>query len=94
MPIDEEILRQLKENKMLVREIVREDRDNKTSNPKQTRYVSKNVISPVATNIYADKIALVVWTDEPEGIIIENEAAAKAYRSYFEFMWEHAKKRK
>ncbi|MBT5342306.1 hypothetical protein HOL59_01860 [Candidatus Woesearchaeota archaeon] len=79
---------------MSVREIVREDRATKTSNPKQTRYVKKNVISPVVTNIYGDKIALIIWTDEPEGIIIENEAAAKAYRSYFEFMWEHAKKRK
>ena len=41
-----------------------------------------------------DKIALIIWTDEPEGIIIENEAAAKAYRSYFEFMWGHANKKK
>jgi HTH-type transcriptional regulator, sugar sensing transcriptional regulator len=89
-----QFVRQLKENKILVREIVREDRALKTSNPQQTRYVAKKVISPVATNIYSDKIALIIWTDEPEGIIIENEAAAKAYRSYFEFMWEHAKKRK
>jgi sugar-specific transcriptional regulator TrmB len=89
-----QFVRHLKENKMSVREIVREDRSTKTSNPKQTRYVKKNVISPVVTNIYGDRIALVIWTDEPEGIIIENEAAAKAYRSYFEFMWEHAKKRK
>jgi len=87
-----QLVRQLKENKIFVREIVREDRASPTSNPKQTRYVSKSVISPVVTNIYGDKIALIIWTDEPEGIIIENEAAAKAYRSYFEFMWEHARK--
>ena len=89
-----QFVRQLKENKMSVREIVREDRATKTSNPKQTRYVLKKIKSPVATNIYGDKIALIIWTNEPEGIIIENEAAAKAYKSYFEFMWEHAKKRK
>jgi sugar-specific transcriptional regulator TrmB len=89
-----QFVRQLKENKMSVREIVREDRSSKTSNPKHTRYVKKNVISPVVTNIYEDKIALIIWTDEPEGIIIENEAAAKAYRSYFEFMWDNAKKKK
>ncbi len=77
-----------------MKEIVREDRDNPTSNPKQTRYVSKSFESPVVTNIYGDKIALIIWTDEPEGIIIENEAAAKAYRSYFEFMWGHANKKK
>ncbi|MBT4935507.1 hypothetical protein HOL21_03115 [Candidatus Woesearchaeota archaeon] len=88
-----QFVRQLKENKMTVREIVREDRATKTSNPLQTRYVPKSVISPVVTNIYDEKIALIIWTDEPEGIIIENPAAAKAYRSYFEFMWEHAKKK-
>jgi sugar-specific transcriptional regulator TrmB len=87
-----QFVRQLKENNIFVREIVREDRKTATSNPKQTRYVPKSVDSPVVTNIYGDKIALLIWTDEPEGIIIENAAAAKAYRSYFEFMWEHAKR--
>ncbi|HII71745.1 TPA: hypothetical protein HA265_03245 [Candidatus Woesearchaeota archaeon] len=87
-----QFVRMLKENNITVREIVREDRGSSTSDPKKTRYVPKMVESPVVTNIYGRKIALIVWTDEPEGIIIENEAAAKAYRSYFEFMWKHAKK--
>lgn len=87
-----QLVRQLKEKKIFVKEIVREDRATPTSNPKKTRYVSKSVKSPVVTNIYDNKIALLIWTDEPEGVIIENKAAADAYRSYFHFMWEHAKK--
>jgi len=47
--------------------------------------------SPAVTNIYGDKIAIIIWTDEPEGIIIENALAAKAYKSYFDFMWKHSK---
>jgi sugar-specific transcriptional regulator TrmB len=90
----DQFVRQLKENKISVREIVREDRAGKTTDPNRTRYVAKSVESPVVTNIYGDKIALIIWTDEPEGVVIENAAAAKAYRSYFEFMWEHAKKNK
>ncbi len=86
-----QFIRQLKERNIFVREIVREDRVHETANPKKTRYVPKSVESPVVTNIYGEKIALIIWTDEPEGIIIENASAAKAYRSYFEFMWEHAK---
>ncbi len=88
----QQFVRQLKEKKVKVKELVRKDRGTKTSNPKQTRYVPKSVISPVVTNIYGDKIALIVWTDVPEGIIIENKAAADSYRSYFQFMWKHAKK--
>lgn len=87
-----QFVRLLKEEKISVREIVREGREEEISNPKRTRFVPKSVESPVVTNIYGDKIALIIWTDEPEGIIIENPAAAKAYRSYFEFMWKHAKK--
>jgi len=47
--------------------------------------------SPAVTNIYGDKIAILVWTDEPEGVVIENAAAAKAYRSYFEVLWKTAR---
>jgi sugar-specific transcriptional regulator TrmB len=88
-----QFLRQLRENKIQLRQIVSEKWAKKTSVPTKTRYVPKGVESPVVTSIYGDKIALMVWTDEPEGIIIENPAAAKAYRSYFEFMWENAKKK-
>jgi len=89
-----QFVRQLKENKIFVKEIVRADRLHPTSNPKLTRCVPKSVKSPVVTNIYADKISLIIWTDEPEGIIIENEAAAKAYKSYFDFMWKYAQEKK
>ena len=93
MPVfQKQFVRRLKEKNIFVREIVRKDRTTPTSNPKKTRYVPKSVKSPVVTNIYGDKIALIIWTDEPEGIIIENAVAAEAYRSYFEFMWEHAEK--
>jgi HTH-type transcriptional regulator, sugar sensing transcriptional regulator len=88
-----QFVRQLNEKKMKVKEIVREDRKSKTNDPNLTRYVSKSIKSPVVTNIYDDKIALIIWTDEPEGVIIENKAAADAYRSYFKFMWNNAKKK-
>jgi sugar-specific transcriptional regulator TrmB len=55
------------------------------------RYLPNIAESPAVTNIYGDKIAIIIWTDEPEGIIIENAAAAKAYKSFFEVMWRTAK---
>ena len=54
------------------------------------RYVPQETISPVNINIYGEKVALIIWSDNPEAIIIDNPAAAKAFRSYFEFMWKHA----
>jgi hypothetical protein len=45
----------------------------------------------ITTNIYSDKIALILWTDLPEAVLIKNKAAAEAYRSYFEILWKQAK---
>lgn len=80
-----------KEGKIKTKLIIRKGRkelDNKTT---EYKYLEGVAASPAVTNIYGDKIAIIIWTDEPEGIIIENNAAAKAYKSYFEFMWKHAK---
>ncbi len=74
--------------KMLIRK-GRKELDTKTS---QYHYVPKVSESPAVTNIYGDKIAIIIWTDEPEGILIENAAAAKAYKSYFDVMWDVGKK--
>ncbi len=67
----------------------RKELDNKTSD---YRYLESVEESPAVTNIYGDKIAIIIWTDEPEGIIIENATAARAYKSYFDVMWKIAKK--
>ena len=66
----------------------RKELDSKTST---YRYLDKVDESPAVTNIYGNKIAIIIWTDEPEGIIIENAAAAKAYKAYFDIMWKAAK---
>lgn len=66
----------------------RRELDNKTT---KYKYLCDDVESPAVTNIYGGKIAIIIWTDEPEGIIIENAAAARAYKSYFDLMWKYSK---
>ena len=81
-----------KESNIRTKLIIRKGRtelDNKTT---EYRYLSGIRESTAVTNIYGNKIAIIIWTDEPEGIIIENEAAAKAYKSYFDFMWKNSEK--
>ena len=81
-----------KESNIRTKLIIRKGRkelDNKTT---EYRYLSGIKESTAVTNIYGNKIAILIWTDEPEGIIIENEAAAKAYKSYFDFMWKNSEK--
>jgi sugar-specific transcriptional regulator TrmB len=68
----------------------RKELDDKTTT---YRYFSSISESPVVTNIYGDKIAIVIWTDEPEGVVIENAAAAQAYKSYFDILWKNAQRK-
>lgn len=82
-----------KENKIRTQLILRKghkELDKKTS---EYRFLTTVDKSPAVTNIYGDKIAIIIWTEEPEGIVIENKAAAKAYKSYFDILWKHAKKK-
>jgi len=84
-----------KENSIQSKMLIRKGREEIIGSKRTDyKYLPKIAESPAVTNIYGDKIAIIIWTDEPEGIIIENEAAAKAYKSYFDFMWKHAKTKK
>jgi sugar-specific transcriptional regulator TrmB len=82
-----------KEKGIKTKTLLRKERKNERSNKfTEYRYLPNIEKSPVVTNIYADKIAIIIWTTTPEGIIIENKKAAKAYKSFFEFMWTKANK--
>lgn len=58
----------------------------------QYRIVPHDVISPTVVSVYGDKICLIMWTENPEAVLIDDKATAETFRSYFEFMWEHAEK--
>ena len=88
-----QVARDMNLSNMKTRSIIRPGRKDKSSKGDTYRFVDKDVRSNVVTNIYGDKVAIIVWTEEPEAIIIENAEAAESYRNYFEFMWKHAKKK-
>lgn len=81
-----------KENKIKTKMVLRKGRKEIHSKTSEYRFLEVEE-SPAVTNIYGDKIAIIIWTDEPEGIIIENKAAAQAYKSYFDVLWESAGKK-
>lgn len=88
-----EVFRARKEKKgvktrMLLREGLSKEKKGKHT---QYREFPIEVISPSTMNIYGDKVAILIWNETPEAIMIENEDINKTFRSYFEFMWKHAK---
>ncbi len=55
------------------------------------RYVPKEYSSPAATNIYGDKVAIVLWSEDPIAIVIKNKEIADGYKKYFDLLWKVAK---
>lgn len=49
--------------------------------------------SPLAVNIYGNKVAIILWSKEnPFAIVIKNSEVSEGYRKYFELMWKVARK--
>ncbi|MBN2421522.1 hypothetical protein JXB27_04555 [Candidatus Woesearchaeota archaeon] len=57
----------------------------------EVKYLPKEMDSPSATNIYGNKVAIILWTEEPVAILIDQKEIADSYRSYFELLWKTAK---
>ena len=55
------------------------------------KYLPKEFEAPINTVIYGNKIAVILWSDLI-AFVIESEQASKAYRKYFQVLWNFAKK--
>jgi len=84
-------MQQMKKRGIKVKSLVRSSRSD-PADTKVLRHIPSTTESPVVTNIYGGKIAIVIWSEIPEAILIENQKAAEAYRDYFNFMWKSAEK--
>lgn len=56
----------------------------------KTRYVPEEFTSNVSTYIYENKVAVVMWIEEPIAILIEHSKIAESYKNYFEYLWKTA----
>ena len=59
----------------------------------EIRYLPEKYSSPLAVNIYGDKVAIILWSKEnPFAVVIKNKEIAEGYRKHFEMMWKISKK--
>lgn len=56
------------------------------------KYVPSEFNSSVSTYIFDGKVALIMWVDNPLGVIIEHKAVYDSYKNYFEILWKIAKR--
>ena len=77
--------------KMLFSESLKGDKIIKRIPLAEIRYLPKHE-SNVSTNIYGNRISIVVWGENPTATLIKEKSIADAYRSYFNFLWQNSKK--
>ena len=58
------------------------------------RLIPDHLFNPTPTQIYGDKIAIIIWGKPMYSIIIKNKQVADANRKYFKMLWGIAKLRK
>lgn len=82
------------EKKIKTRIIFNERNKNKIKIPlSEIKYLPEKYSSPLAVNIYGDKVAIIFWSKEkPFAIVIKQGEIALGYKNYFELMWKIARK--
>lgn len=80
------------ENKIKTK-IIFNEKPTKKINLAEIKYLPEKYSSPLAINIYGDKVAIIHWNKErPFAILIKQKEIAKGYKNYFEMLWNIAKK--
>lgn len=81
-----------KEMKIKMKIIFNEKQKNKIPFA-EIRYLPKKYDSPLAINVYNDKVATIYWSKEnPFAVVIKNKEISQGYKNYFDLMWKLAKK--
>lgn len=80
-----------KEKKIKAR-IIAQERKFKKIPLAEIKYLPEKYSSPMAVNIYGNKVAIILWATSPYAIVIKSEEIVKGYKNYFELLWKLAKK--
>jgi len=54
------------------------------------KYVPEEFNSSVSTYMFDNKIAIIMWVENPLAVLIEHKAVYESYKNYFEYLWKTA----
>ena len=84
----------IKEKQVILKILKRENqRPTHASKNKlrKLKYLPNSLSFPSNILIYKEKVAIIIWSENPEALIIEDLLTASSLKHYFEFMWQSAK---
>ena len=57
----------------------------------KVKKLPKEYMTPTHINIVGDSVGMILWAEEPLGILIESKEIADSFRTYFKLLWNMAK---
>jgi len=88
LPIEsEQFMVKIEEAGIKEKVLVKEGKKVVKSKNSRFKYVPKKYFSPSTTVVYANKVAIIVWSEPSIIILIENKEISDSYRSYFYLLW-------
>jgi len=54
------------------------------------KFLPRAFEGPANTLIYGNKLAIIIWTEEPTAFVLESKEATEVYKKYFEVLWKSA----
>jgi hypothetical protein len=57
----------------------------------EVRILPKEYMTPTHISIVGDKVGIILWSEQPLGILIESKEIADSFRNYFALLWKIAK---
>lgn len=58
----------------------------------EVRIMEREFDSPLAINVYANKVGMLLFTETPLAILIEDNEIANSFKKYFKLLWNGAQK--
>ena len=56
----------------------------------EVRFLPKEFIHPSTTFVFGDRVAVLIWKENPLGILISSKEVSESYRYYFELLWSNS----
>lgn len=76
--------------RILYSESVKKENREKELKLAEIRYTPNINVTPSTTFIYGDKVAVLMWSDNPLAFLMRSENVAQSYRHFFNILWNSA----
>lgn len=58
----------------------------------EMRFNNQIESNPATTWVYGDKVAIIVWDEQPIATLIRSKEVARSYRQFFDVLWSNSKR--